>query len=126
MIPEELRYTEGHEWIQIDGNEASIGITQHASEELGEIVFVEMPPIGKELGQNDEFGSVESVKTVSSLYSPISGTVKEINEEIENEYSLINDTPYTEGWLIKIEINDITEIDDLMSAKEYETYIETL
>ncbi|RAP39039.1 glycine cleavage system protein GcvH [Candidatus Marinamargulisbacteria bacterium SCGC AAA071-K20] len=126
MIPKELRYTEGHEWVRVDGSEVAIGITAHASDELGEIVFVEMPTIGTELGQGDEFGSVESVKTVSSLYSPLSGTVNEINEEIENESSQVNDSPYESGWLIKLDISDTSEVDDLMTAEEYETYLETL
>jgi glycine cleavage system H protein len=126
MIPKDLRYTEDHEWIRVEGSEATIGITKHASDELGEIVFVEMPNVGQEIGQADEFGSVESVKTVSSLYAALSGTVKEINEGIEGEPSLVNDSPFDSGWLIKLEISDAAEIDDLMSAEEYETFLETL
>lgn len=126
MIPEDLRYTEEHEWIKIDGETAVIGITNHACEELGEIVFVETPEIGSEISQGDEFGSVESVKTVSSLYAPVSGTVTEINEELENNPDLVNESPYDAGWLIKVELADQAEIDDLMSPEEYETYLETL
>jgi glycine cleavage system H protein len=124
MNPEHLKYTKEHEWVLIENNTAQIGITNHAAEELGEVVFCELPEVDDELTQGDEFGSVESVKTVSSLYSPISGTVIEINEELNDNPASINEAPYTDGWMIKLEISDEKELADLLTADEYQTFID--
>lgn len=122
--PKDLKYTEDHEWTKIDGDIATVGITAHAADELGEIVFVELPEVGSEIAQMNEFGSVESVKTLSSLYLPVSGTVVEINKELEGNPSAINDSPYDEGWLVKVQISDKNETDDLLTNEEYQNFLE--
>ena len=119
-----LKFTEEHEWIKLDGEIATIGISAHATEELGEIVYVDLPKLGTELEQMDEFGSVESVKTLSSLFSPMSGTVAESNPAVVKDPALINESPYEEGWLIKLKIADEKEYDDLMSYSEYQQFLE--
>jgi len=127
MIPKDLYYTEDHEWVKVEEGIAIIGITDYAVKELGEIVFIEYPTINTEIGQGDEFGAVESVKTVSSLYAPIAGKVIEINKELENSPEMVNDSPYGDGWLVKVKAEDITkEIGELMSAREYTVYLNTL
>lgn len=124
MIPEELKYTEEHEWVRVDGDIAAIGITEHAADELGEIVFCDLPDSGDEFRQADEFGSVESVKTVSSLYIPISGEVIEVNEALNDSPQLANESPYGDGWLIRIKISDASELDSLMDAEKYTMFLE--
>ena len=124
MIPNDLRYTEEHEWIRVENEVATVGITNHAVDELGEIVFVDLPQIGAEIEQMVEFGSVESVKTVSSLYLPISGKIIEINEALSHNPNLINDSPYDEGWLVKVAMSDEKEADDLMTPGEYRSHLE--
>jgi len=124
MIPTDLRYTEDHEWIRVENEVATVGITSHAVDELGEIVFVDLPQVGAEIEQMVEFGSVESVKTVSSLYLPISGQIIEINQELVNNPNLINDSPYEDGWLVKVAMSDEKEADDLMTPSEYSTHLE--
>ena len=124
MFPSDLRYTEEHEWVRVEGDVATIGITDHATEELGEIVFCDLPNVGAEVVQMDEFGSVESVKTVSSLFSPLTGIVDEINDEIISAPSIINDSPYDAGWLIKVKLSDLKEVDDLLTPEEYKTHVE--
>ena len=119
MVPDNLIYTEEHEWIKVEGDTATIGITEHATEELGEIVFAELPEVGQSLNAQDEFGSVESVKTVSSLYAPISGTVTEVNQDIVDSPSVINDSPYDKGWIIKLSVDDAPTGDHLLSAEDY-------
>ena len=126
MTPESCKYTEDHEWIYIEGNTATIGISQYAIDELGEIVYVELPKEASQVYQKDEFGTVESVKTVSSLYSPVSGKIVEINENLESNPELVNESPYSDGWMIKIELTDTDEISDLMTHEEYSHYLETL
>lgn len=126
MYPAELRYTEEHEWVRVEGNLAVIGITSYATNELGEIVFVELPSLNVELSQMDEFGSVESVKTVSSLYVPISGKVVETNKSLEEHPDMINDSPYEDGWICKVKIADEAELDSLMTSEDYQQYLETL
>lgn len=123
-IPAELKYTKEHEWIKVDGDTAVIGITEHAQSELGDVVFVEMPGIGDKLSQGDEFGVVESVKTVSNLYSPVSGEVTAINEALEDDPELINKEPYSEGWIIKIQVEDASDLDKLLSAADYAKELE--
>ncbi len=122
-IPAELKYTKEHEWVKIDGDEATIGITDHAQSELGDVVFVEMPELGREISQMEEFGVVESVKTVSNLYSPLSGKVIAVNEDLDNNAELINKDPYSKGWIIKIEVSDLTETKKLLSAADYQKVV---
>ena len=126
MFPTDLRYTEEHEWVKVEGDVAIVGITDYATEELGEIVFCDLPSVGKELEQMDEFGSVESVKTVSSLFSPITGVVDEINEELIAAPNIINDSPYDSGWLIKVKLSDMKEVEDLMTSEEYQQHLDSV
>ena len=121
-----FKFTDDHEWIHIEDNLATVGISEHATQELGEIVFVELPATDKMINQKDEFGTVESVKTVSSLYAPVSGKITHINSDLENQPELVGESPYANGWIVKIELSDSKEIDDLMTFEEYSNYIETL
>ena len=122
-IPEELRYSKEHEWVKVEGDKVKIGITDFAQSELGDIVFVEFPEEGDELEANEPFGSVESVKTVSELYAPISGKVVEVNEELEDSPEFVNKSPYDKAWMIVIEPNDVSEVEELLTAKAYEDMI---
>ena len=124
--PKDLKYTRDHEWVSVEGKVATVGITYYAQEELGDIVYVELPEVGKSLTQFSEFGVVESVKTVSNLYTPCSGDVSAANKEALATPELINDDPYDGGWLIKIKIADLSELDELMSAQEYEEHLEEI
>lgn len=126
MIPSNLRYTEEHEWILVEGETATVGITDYATEELGEIVFVELPNVNDEFEQMDEFGSVESVKTVSNLYLPISGRISAVNETVQSSPETVGESPYSDGWLVKVDITDLNELDDLMTAEEYQGHLENL
>ena len=119
-------YTEDHEWVTVDGDTITIGISSHAAEELGEIVYVEMPNTGDEIQKSDEFGSVESVKTVSGLYAPVSGTVIETNEAVVNSPELINQFPFEDGWLIKVKCEDLSVVEDLMNEESYNSFLSTL
>lgn len=121
--PSDLKYTKDHEWIKIEGNSATIGITDFAQSELGDIVFVEVETIGEELEKEEVFGTVEAVKTVSDLYMPVSGKIEEFNEKLESDPELVNTDPYGDGWMIKITLSDTSELDNLLSAKEYEDLI---
>ena len=123
-IPEELKYTEEHEWIKIDGNTATIGITDFAQGELGDIVYIDIDSIGNELDGNEIFGTVEAVKTVSDLFMPIKGKVLEINSNIESTPEIVNEDPYGKGWIIKIEISEDQDISNLLSAQEYKKMID--
>lgn len=122
-FPEELKYSKEHEWIKMEGNIATIGITEFAQDELGDIVYVETPKVGATVKQNDTFGVVESVKTVSDLFSPLSGEVTEVNEEVVGSPELINKSSYVEGWIIKVKVEDPSELDALLSAAEYKEMI---
>ena len=122
-IPKELRYSEDHEWIKVEGNKARIGITAFAQSELGDIVFMELPEVGDEITLGDSFGSVESVKTVSELNAPLSGKIVEINEELGDEPQFVNESPYEKGWMIVVELSDESQIDNLLSAEKYEAMI---
>ena len=122
-IPEDLRYTKDHEWVKIEGNVATVGVTDFAQSELGDIVFVEIETLDEELEKEEVFGSVEAVKTVSDLFMPIGGTVIEINENIESSPELVNSDPYGEGWMIKIEINEASDIENLLTAEAYSNLI---
>ena len=117
--PNELRYTKEHEWVKIKGNTAIIGITDFAQHELGDIVFVELPEVGDEITLEQSFGSVESVKTVSELYAPVSGTVVAVNEELSDSPELVNESPYEAAWMIKIELSNTAEVDALLDAATY-------
>lgn len=122
-IKPNLKYTKDHEWISIDGNNATIGITDYAQGELGDIVYVEIESIGDSLNKEEIFGSVEAVKTVSDLFIPVSGEITEMNENLEDNPELINDDPYGDGWIIKMKINDSSELNDLLSPGEYKELV---
>lgn len=123
-IPSELKYTSDHEWIRMDGDIATIGITDFAQSELGDIVYVEIETEGEELEKGEVFGTVEAVKTVSDLFMPMDGEVVEINEAIEDEPELVNNDPYGQGWMVKVKVADVSVIDGLLSAEEYKAEIE--
>ena len=122
-VPSNLKYTKEHEWIKVEGNTAFVGITDYAQSELGEIVFVEVETIGETLGEGEVFGTVEAVKTVSDLYLPVAGTILEFNVDLEDKPEMVNDDPYGNGWMVKIEVSDLSQIDTLLSATEYEALI---
>jgi glycine cleavage system H protein len=121
--PEDLHYTQSHEWVRIDGDVGTIGITDHAQKELGEIVYLELPDVGHVYNADEEFGTVESVKAVSELYIPISGEVVEINKTAVSEPGIVNDDPFGDGWLIKVKLTTDEEVEKLMSAEEYAEYV---
>lgn len=123
-IPEDLKYTEEHEWIKVEDDAVRYGITDYAQEELGDIVYVELPEEGENVDKGDMIGVVESVKTVSDLYSPVSGEIREKNSELEGSPETINDDPYGDGWIAIIELEDEDELEALMSAEEYSLHIE--
>ena len=122
-IPAELKYTKDHEWIKIEGNIATVGITDFAQGELGDIVYVDVDTLDDTLEEGEVFGSVEAVKTVSDLFMPLTGEVIEFNEELEDEPELVNTDPYNKGWMIKIEMSDTSQIDDLLDAEAYQKLI---
>ena len=122
-IPEELNYTPDHEWIRIDGKKGEVGITEHAQIELGDIVYVELPEFDDEIEAGDEFGTIESVKAVSPLYMPLSGKVVEVNSELRDHPELVNDDCYDEGWIVRIEITNTDEQEDLLDAEGYRTIL---
>jgi len=123
-IPAELLYSEEHEWVKTEDGKVRIGITEFAQSELGDIVFVELPQVGDELVADEPFGSVESVKTVSELYAPISGKVVEINEELEDNPEFVNESPYEKAWMVVIEPSDASQIENLLTAEKYAELIE--
>jgi glycine cleavage system H protein len=118
-VPQNLKYTKDHEWVSVDGDIATIGITNFAQGELGDIVYVEIETVGETLGQEEVFGSVEAVKTVSDLFMPVSGEILEFNEALEAAPELVNSDPYGEGWMIKVKMNNPSEMDGLLSAEVY-------
>ena len=118
-VPSNLKYTKEHEWVCVEGDNAFVGITDFAQGELGEIVFVEVETVGETLNQGDVFGSVEAVKTVSDLFLPVGGEILEFNEKLEDAPELVNSDPYGEGWMVKIAIADVAELEGLLSAEEY-------
>ena len=118
-VPSELKYSKEHEWVKVEGNTVTIGITEYAQGELGDIVFVELPEVDDEINEGDTFGSVESVKTVSELY----GKVVESNEELEDSPEFVNESPYEKAWIVKVELSDESQLDDLLSADQYKEMI---
>lgn len=120
--PAELKYTKEHEWIKIEGNIGTVGITDFAQDQLGDVVFVELPTVGRELKANEQFGVVESVKTVSDLYIPVAGKVVEINAALDGSPELVNSGTYTDGWMVKIELTNPSEVAALLDAAAYEAY----
>jgi glycine cleavage system H protein len=123
--PEDLHYTQSHEWVRIDGDVGTIGITDHAQKELGEIVYLELPEAGHVYNANEEFGTVESVKAVSELFSPVSGEVLEVNRAAIGEPGIVNDDPFGDGWLVRLKLSTDEEVGSLMSAEEYAEYVKS-
>jgi glycine cleavage system H protein len=121
--PIDLKYATSHEWVRLDGDIITVGITDHAQEALGDLVFVELPEVGDSVNAGDEAGVVESVKAASDIYAPVSGEVVEINPALEDTPELINSDPYGEGWMYKIKVSDLAELDDMMSADEYDAQV---
>ena len=121
--PTDLKYATSHEWVHLDGDIITVGITDHAQEALGDLVFVELPEVGDSVNAGDEAGVVESVKAASDIYAPVSGEVVEINPALEDTPELINSDPYGEGWMYKIKVSDLAELDDMMSADEYDAQV---
>ncbi len=122
-LPETLKYTKDHEWVRIEGDVAYVGITDFAQSELGDIVYVDIDTVDKQVSKEEVFGTVEAVKTVSDLFSPMSGTVVEFNSQLENSPELVNSDPYGEGWIIKLSVDDSSEVDELLSAEAYRELI---
>jgi len=125
-IPKDLKYTEEHEWVRMEGSVGVCGITDYAQEMLTDIVYVELPEVDIEIGQGEQVAVVESVKAVSDVYAPLSGTIVEINEELEDSPEMVNDDPYGEGWIFKIEVENDDELEELMDAEEYAAFIESM
>lgn len=123
-FPKELRYSNEHEWVAVEDDVATVGITDYAQEQLGDVVYVELPAVGDEVIKDEAFGVVESVKAVSDVYAPVSGKVIEVNTDLPESPEVINEDPYGDGWMIKVKLSDITELDDLMTAEQYRAYVE--
>jgi glycine cleavage system H protein len=121
-VPENLHYSKDHEWVRVDGDLAVIGITDHAQEQLGDVVYVELPKPGESFVANESFGSVESVKAVSEVFTPVSGEVAEVNESLNDEPEMVNNDPYNDGWMIKMKMKNPGEVDSLLTAAEYEDF----
>jgi glycine cleavage system H protein len=121
-MADSLKFTDDHLWVRVEGKRAQIGLSEYAQDELGEVIAVELPDIGDTLEKGESFGEVESVKTVSELVAPVSGTISAVNAELEDHPSLVNEDPYHEGWLVEIELSDRDEIEDLMDPDEYEEF----
>jgi len=122
-VRNDLKYTDTHEWLKLDGDKAKVGITDHAQEELTDIVFVELPEIGKEVVKGEELCVVESVKSVSEIYSPVTGKITKVNKDLEDAPETVNESPYDEGWLVEIVVSDRSEIDGLLSSEDYKKNI---
>lgn len=122
-FPSELKYTKDHEWIRVEGNLAYVGITEFAQHELGDIVYVDINTLGKEVSREDVFGTVEAVKTVSDLFMPLSGKILEINKKLDKNPELVNSDPYGDGWMVKIEISELAQVEELLSSGDYKTQI---
>jgi glycine cleavage system H protein len=122
-FPAELKYTKDHEWIKVEGSDAYIGITEFAQRELGDIVYIDITTIGKEIAKDEVFGTVEAVKTVSDLFMPVTGTINEVNKGLDNKPELVNTDPYGDGWMVKISLKDEAELGGLLSAESYKSLI---
>jgi len=122
-FPENLKYTKDHEWVLIDGNVGTVGITDHAQGELGDVVFVELPSVGKTVKQHESFGTIEAVKAVSDLYAPVSGSVAEVNGDLTSTAELVNKDPYGKGWMVKIKLSKPEEVSGLLSASAYKALV---
>ena len=122
-IPENLRYSKDHEWVKVDGDVASIGITDYAQHSLGDVVYVDMPRVGDKFGTHEAFGSVESVKAVSEIFTPVSGEVVEVNESLNDTPEKVNSDPYGDAWFVKIKMDNALEVDAMLSGEEYEEYL---
>jgi len=123
-FPQDLKYTKEHEWVKVEGDSVTVGITDYAQDSLGDVVYVELPQEGGSVTKNEPFGVVESVKAVSDLYSPVSGTVIEVNDAIIDSPEAVNDDPYGDAWMIKVELSSAEDLDDLLSADDYQSFIE--
>lgn len=123
QYPKELKYTKEHEWIKVSGNEAVVGITEYAAEQLGDVVHVDLPSVDDEFEIGNTFGSIESVKSVSDLYLPVSGKIVAINEQLTDNAALVNEDTYGEGWIVKIQISDEAELKDLLTPDQYEAFL---
>jgi glycine cleavage system H protein len=121
-IPDDLHYSKDHEWVRVDGGVAIVGITDHAQNQLGDVVYVELPKAGDEFGANEPFGSVESVKAVSEVFSPVSGEIVEVNSSLQDAPEKVNADPYGEGWMIRVKMSNAGEVDSMLSAAEYEDF----
>ncbi len=121
-IPEDLHYSKDHEWVRVEGNVAVVGITDYAQDSLGDVVYVELPKVGEQFAANESFGSVESVKAVSEVFSPVSGEIAAINESLNDEPEKVNQDPYNEGWMIRVKMSSPGEVDSLLTAAEYEDF----
>jgi glycine cleavage system H protein len=119
-VPPELRYTKEHEWIRVKGTEAEVGITDYAQGELGDVIFVELPQAGSKVAQMKPFGTIDAVKTVSDLFAPVSGEVVAVNDSLQSNPALVNQSPYEKGWMVRIKLEDVRQIDALLSAADYE------
>ena len=125
MYPDDLKYSSEHEWARVeDGDAVEVGVTHYAQDTLGDVVFVELPEVGSQVGQFDKFGEIESVKAVSDLFSPVSGTVTEINDKLEQAPEMVNSDPYGDGWIMRVELDDPSELDSLMDAGTYAATLE--
>ena len=118
-LPQDLKYTKEHEWVKVNGETVTVGITDHAQDQLGDIIFVEFPDLDEEIEKNESFGTIEAVKTVADLFAPISGRVTEINETLEDSPESVNSDPYGAGWFVKVSIADAGELEELMTAEQY-------
>ncbi|MGC8833198.1 MAG: glycine cleavage system protein GcvH [Armatimonadota bacterium] len=125
-FPEDLRYSKDHEWVRVDGDRATIGISDYAQDNLQDVVFIDLPEVGRQLQQGDIFGSIESVKAVSDLISPVSGEVIAVNEELPDAPEIVNQDPYVGGWMIVVQMDDPSEVEELMTAEQYREYVEEL
>lgn len=123
LIPKELKYTEDHEWVKVDGDTATVGITDHAQSELGDIIFIEFPEINDLIDRMEPFGTIEAVKTVADLFAPLNGKIVEINEALEDSPELVNSDAYGEGWIVKVSVDDLDQLNDLLSSESYENHI---
>lgn len=123
VFPQDLKYTKDHEWVRVEGNIGTVGITDHAQSELGDIVYIDIPNPNATLKKGDSFGTIEAVKTVAEMYSPVSGKLIEVNNSLNNAPETVNNDPYGDGWIAKIELSDLSELNDLMDSEAYQKYL---